>query len=58
MAALVYNFCALLQKTYTPDFLTKKSVKNNGTVPQYFVEDSHPAIIDPNQFELVQDIYT
>ena len=27
---------ALLQKTYTVDFLTKKKVKNNGIVPQYY----------------------
>ena len=27
---------ALLQKTYTTDFLTKKRIKNNGTVPQYY----------------------
>ncbi len=52
-----YKGCALLQKTYTPDFLTKKAVKNNGEVPQYYVEDSHPAIIDPDQFRLVQDIF-
>lgn len=52
-----YKGCALLQKTCTPDFLTKKSVKNDGKVPQFFVEDSHPAIIDPDQFELVQDIF-
>jgi len=52
-----YMGCALLQKTYTPDFLTKKAVKNDGTVPQYYVEDSHPAIIDPAQFRLVQDIF-
>lgn len=36
---------ALLQKTYTVDFLTKKRVSNNGIVPQYYVENSHPAII-------------
>ena len=52
-----YMGCALLQKTYTPDFLTKKAVKNNGEVPQYYVEDSHPAIVDPDQFRLVQDIF-
>lgn len=52
-----YMGCALLQKTYTPDFLTKKAVKNKGEVPQYYVEDSHPAIIDPDQFKLVQDIF-
>lgn len=36
---------ALLQKTYTVDFLSKKRAYNNGQVPQYYVEDSHPAII-------------
>ena len=34
---------ALLQKTYTKDFLNKKRVKNNGDVPQYYVEDDHEA---------------
>ena len=52
-----YKGCALLQKTFTPDFLTKKAVANDGTVPQYYVEDSHPAIIAPEQFALVQDIF-
>ena len=28
---------ALLQKTYTVDFMTKKKVLNNGIVPQYYV---------------------
>ena len=32
---------ALLQKTVTTDFLTKKRVVNNGIVPQYYVENSH-----------------
>ena len=52
-----YMGCALLQKTYTPDFLTKKAVRNKGEVPQYYVEDSHPAIIPPDQFRLVQSIF-
>lgn len=30
---------ALLQKTVTTDFLTKKRVKNTGVLPQYYVED-------------------
>ena len=29
-------------------------VKNQGQVPQYYVEDSHPAIVSPELFELVQ----
>ncbi|MBM7868699.1 hypothetical protein JOC70_000168 [Clostridium pascui] len=41
-----YKGDALLQKTYTVDFLTKKRVENNGEVPQYYVEESHPATID------------
>ena len=35
-------------------FLTKKQKVNEGEVPQYFIEDSHPPIIDPQEFELVQ----
>ena len=45
---------ALLQKTYTVDFLEKKRVPNNGLVPQYYVENSHPAIVTPQTFDLVQ----
>lgn len=46
---------ALLQKTYTVDFLTKKRVKNNGIVPQYYVENSHPAIIPRDLYMQVQE---
>ena len=45
---------ALLQKNYTVDFLTKKQVKNEGQVPQYYVTGNHEAIIAPETFELVQ----
>ena len=46
---------ALLQKTYTTDFLTKKRIKNNGTVPQYYVEGDHEAIIPKDIFLLAQE---
>lgn len=46
---------ALLQKTYTTDFMTKKRVKNEGIVPQYYVEDNHEAIIPKPVFYLVQE---
>jgi len=46
---------ALLQKTYTVDFLTKKRIKNNGLVPQYYVENSHEAIIPREIFMQVQE---
>jgi len=45
---------ALLQKKFTTDFLTKKQKLNEGEVPQYFVQGSHPAIIEPELFDLVQ----
>lgn len=46
---------ALLQKTVTVDFLTKKRIKNNGNVPQYYVENDHDAIIPRELFLLVQE---
>lgn len=49
-----YKGDALLQKTYTVDFLSKTIKKNEGEVPQYYIENSHPAIIDPEIFDLVQ----
>ena len=49
-----YKGAALLQKSFTVDFLTKKMKPNEGEVPQYYIEDSHEAIIDPREFELVQ----
>ncbi len=49
-----YTGSAILQKTFTVDFLTKKQKVNEGEVPQYFVENSHPAIITTEIFELAQ----
>lgn len=46
---------ALLQKTYTVDFLSKKRVKNTGIVPQYYVEGSHEAIIPRDLYMQVQE---
>ena len=50
-----YKGDALLQKTFCTDFLTKKMKVNEGEVPQYYVENSHPAIVDPEVFDLVQE---
>lgn len=36
-----YKGDALLQKSYTVDFLTKKTKTNEGEVPQYYVENNH-----------------
>lgn len=49
-----YKGAALLQKKFTVDFLQKKMKVNEGEVPQYYVEHSHEAIIDPEEWERVQ----
>lgn len=49
-----YKGAALLQKRFTVDFLQKKMKINEGEVPQYYVEHSHAAIIDPEEWEKVQ----
>ena len=45
---------ALLQKSYTTYALPHRKVINAGAHPQFFVRDSHPAIIDRKTFEQVQ----
>lgn len=49
-----YKGSALLQKTFKVDYLSKKIKVNEGEVPQYYVEESHPAIIPPEEWERVQ----
>ncbi len=49
-----YRGDALLQKTYTVDFLSKKHKLNKGEVPQYYVQEHHEAIISPEVFDLAQ----
>ena len=44
----------LMQKTYTPDFLTGKQVKNTGQKEMYLVENAHEPIIDQETFDKVQ----
>lgn len=53
-----YKGAAILQKTFTVDFLTKTMKVNEGEVPQYYVENSHPAIIQPEEWEIVQKEFT
>lgn len=49
-----YKGDAILQKSYTVDFLTKKRARNNGKIQQYHIEEDHEAIIDPIIWEAVQ----
>jgi len=49
-----YKGDAILQKGFTVDFLTKQRKINEGEIPQYYVKNSHPAIIAPDEFDAVQ----
>ena len=51
-----YKGEALLQKTFTVDYLTKEVRKNNGEVPSVRVRNSHEPIIEPEVFDRVQAI--
>lgn len=49
-----YKGDALLQKSYTVDFLTKKRTQNKGEIQMFYVEDDHDAIILKRIWECVQ----
>lgn len=49
-----YKGDALLQKTYTVDFLTKKRIDNDGQVNQYYIENNHEPILDRDKWDIVQ----
>ena len=46
---------AIINKTYITDCISKKVRVNNGERPKYYVENSHPAIIDSATFGRVQE---
>lgn len=50
-----YTGNLLLQQTYREDHLTKRTLQNNGELPQYHITDSHDAIIPLRQFNAVQE---
>lgn len=49
-----YKGDALLQKSFTVDFLTKKKKKNEGELPSFYVTGNHEGIISPEVFDMVQ----
>lgn len=49
-----YKGDAWLQKTYTPNHLTKKKKRNTGEVDYYYIEDNHSAIISSEMWEAAQ----
>src|SRR5690554_5319769 len=46
----------ILQKTVTVDYLTRKTIVNNGEAPKYYIKDNHPAIISRELFDAVGDL--
>lgn len=46
---------AILQKSVTVDCIEKKRKKNTGEAPMYYVQNSHPAIIDRVTFNKLQE---
>ena len=47
---------SLLQKTFRENHITKRRTVNNGEYPMYFIEESHPAIINPKMYEKVKEV--
>lgn len=50
-----YYGAALLQKKFTYDFLTKKTKKNCGELPQYYIENDHAPIVSRAHFEAAKE---
>jgi len=47
---------AILRKTVTIDYLTKKTVRNNNIADKYYVSNNHEAIVSKETFDAVQII--
>lgn len=52
---ITYTGNLLFQKEYTVDPISKKSRINRGELPQFFVENTHEAIIPLETYQAVQD---
>ncbi len=53
-----YKGDVITQKTYCADLLTHRRVKNNGQLPQHYIENHHVAIIDRETFDAAQAEFT
>lgn len=49
-----YKGDVLYQKTFSQDYLSSKSIKNEGILQQYYWTNLHPAIIDEGRWEKAQ----
>ena len=52
---ITYTGNLLLQKEYISDPINKQRRQNHGELPQYWVENTHEAIIDMKTFQYIQD---
>ena len=50
-----YKVALLMQKTFTVNYLTKQHIRNTGQLAQYYIEDNHPPIIPPEEWEATQE---
>lgn len=50
-----YKGDALLQKSFTIDFLTKAQKRNEGELPMYYLENCHEGIISDEEWDLTHD---
>ena len=50
-----YKGDAILQKGFVENYLDHKVVKNNGVLPKYYVENSHKAIVERAEWDMVQE---
>lgn len=55
LSNITYTGNMLFQKEFISDPINKKRMKNRGELPQYWVEDTHEAIIDLETFQYIQD---
>ena len=55
LSNVTYTGNLLLQKGFVADPISKRRKTNCGQLPKFFVEDTHPAIIDKETFDHIQE---
>lgn len=51
-----YTGDVLLQKTYRPDYKCRRTLRNHGELPQFYIRNHHPAIVSRELFLQAQTI--
>ena len=50
-----YKGSALLQKSFCASYISHKTVKNRGEMPMYLIDKGHDPIIEPADWDIVQE---